>query len=194
MQFFLEKKRAATAENRPHSLIAEYEKILQVTEKYSIIEEHRSNADRQRKSYNMQKKNTSFLKNKLLIELDYKQKIIVGLSPRHINREFFELEQRVFLGFGIYYVDNNNEIKVINFNIITDNGNQDAMLTVQLFRIIRRQAFFKAIDQKKYVIWTDCGKTFRNKLFTGYLFKELKQEKIHGNYTYRKGLRITHVI
>jgi len=32
MQFFLEKKRAATAENRPHSLIAEYEKILQVTE------------------------------------------------------------------------------------------------------------------------------------------------------------------
>ena len=77
MQFFLEKKRAATAENRPHSLIAEYEKILQVTEKYSIIEEHRSNADRQRKSYNMQKKIRVFLRTNFLLSLIISKKSLL---------------------------------------------------------------------------------------------------------------------
>ena len=43
MQFFLEKKRAATAENRPHSLIAEYEKIQQRVVVHNSIDHNSMN-------------------------------------------------------------------------------------------------------------------------------------------------------
>ena len=44
--------------------------------------------------------------------------------------------------------------------------------------------FFKQIESlykdKNYIIWADCGKHFRNKDICGYLFKELREENIHG--------------
>jgi len=54
---------------------------------------------------------------------------------------------------------------------------------------MRMQDFFKKIDsidsnfgleKKELVVWCDCGKHFRNSLFIGYLFKELKALNIHG--------------
>lgn len=61
-------------------------------------QEHKKTAERQRKCYNYQRKSLDILKDKILIELDFKQKIVVGLSPRQINREYYELEQRTCLG------------------------------------------------------------------------------------------------
>ena len=45
------------------------------------IEHHRAVASGQRKAYNMQRTDIDFLEDKLLIDIDYKQKINLGTGP-----------------------------------------------------------------------------------------------------------------
>ena len=66
------------------------------------------------------------------------------------------------LGFGIYYVNNEENIKLINFDLISSDLNQDAHAVVRGLRILREQTFFKDIDQNEYIVWCDAGKHFRN--------------------------------
>ncbi len=39
----------------------------------------------------------------LLIEIDFKQKIKIGLSPKQINSEFYRQKSGYFLSFRIYF-------------------------------------------------------------------------------------------
>ena len=72
-------------------------------------------------------------------------------------------------GFGVYYVEN-NEISVVNFNVITnDDDNQSMVSVVRALRLLREQPFFKQIEStafeiekqvarsKYYILWADCG-------------------------------------
>ena len=43
----------------------------------------------QRLAYNDHHKNKDKLRNKLLIEFDLKQKIVIGMSPRQVNDEYY---------------------------------------------------------------------------------------------------------
>ena len=52
--------------------------------------------------------NTQLLSDSLLIEIDYKQKIIIGMSPRQTSGEYYKQQQRNFLGM--------NEVIIICFN------------------------------------------------------------------------------
>jgi hypothetical protein len=88
-----------------------------------------------------------------------------------------------FKGFGIYYVEN-NEIKEINFNLISSNLEQDSLAAVRGFKILRNQEFFKKIETNDYIVWTDCGSSFRNQIFLGYLLLELKLYNIKGFYSF----------
>ena len=81
----------------------EIEKKLLILEKYQIVMEHINIADTQRKSYNQQRKNKLVLTENILIELDFKQKIPIGLSPRQINKEYYEQELRTCLGNNILF-------------------------------------------------------------------------------------------
>lgn len=85
------------------------------------------------------------------------------------------------IGFGVYFVDSESKIKLINFDMISSDLSQTAEAAVRGFRFLREQDFFKEIDKSEYIVWVDCGRHFRNKLLVGYLFKELAQEGIHGN-------------
>ena len=70
----------------------------------------------------------------LFIELDFKQKILIGMSPRQINREFYNQQQRSVLGFGLYYrVDDN--VKCINVDLISDVLEQSGYTVVSSFRL-----------------------------------------------------------
>ena len=62
------------------------------------------------------------------------------------------------LGFGIYYLDG-DEINTINFDVISERK-QEAFTVVESFRLLRNQSFFKSIEKEKYIIWSDCGKSF----------------------------------
>ena len=87
------------------------------------------------------------------------------------------------IGFGIYYLDEQNEIESINFDIISSDLSQDSRAAVRGFRILRDQEFFKRIEKDSYIVWADCGKHFRNNEFVGFLLLELAQKNIHGTYT-----------
>ena len=86
-------------------------------------------------------------------------------------------------GFGIYYVNHEDNIKVIHFDLISSDLCQDAHAVIRGLRLLREQTFFKVIDQKEYIIWCDAGKHFRNNEILGYFLIELAREQIHGlNY------------
>ena len=64
------------------------ENSLQIIKKINDLQEieyHQLIANRQRKIYNEQRSNEKLLRENVLIELDFKEKIIVGLEPRQVN-------------------------------------------------------------------------------------------------------------
>lgn len=72
--------------------------IINIAENFNIVEQHKNVSDIQRVAYNTQRKDQLSLKKQILIEVDFKQKIVIGLSPRQINKEFYSQETRSCLG------------------------------------------------------------------------------------------------
>lgn len=64
---------------------------------------HKNIAHCQRIAYNDQHKNEDYLNGKLLIEIDFKQKIVIGMSPRQVSGEYYEQVLKSCL--GISYLD-----------------------------------------------------------------------------------------
>jgi hypothetical protein len=52
----------------------------------------------QLQAFNDQHKIKEKLRNKILLEIDFKQKIVIGLSPRQVNEEYYKQVQRICLG------------------------------------------------------------------------------------------------
>ena len=74
---------------------------------YQLIKFHQNVASRQRSVYQNHINNTNnVLNNKILIEVDFKQNIIIGLSPRQVSSEYRLQQTRSCLGdllILIYY-------------------------------------------------------------------------------------------
>ena len=64
---------------------------------YETILIHKNVSKVQRQAYQNHLK-VGNLKGKLLIELDYKQKIKIGLSPRQVTDEYYNQKERSCLG------------------------------------------------------------------------------------------------
>jgi hypothetical protein len=45
--------------------------------------------------------------------------------------------------------------------VVSNHNRSQTVKTCSDFRFIRKQEIFKKIEQKKYIIWVDCGKHFR---------------------------------
>lgn len=144
---------------------------------YQEIEFHKNLADIQRSQYNKDLNDKHLLNDSLLIELDFKEKIRIGLSPRQKNEEFYKQQYITLLGFGVYFYEN-NKINCYNVDIVSESLSSDAKSVVESFKLLRNMDFFRRIDKKKYVIWTDCGTHFRCAQFYNYLFNELIVENI----------------
>jgi hypothetical protein len=98
-----------------------------------LIKKHINAAKRQRESYIQSKNN---LKNgNILIVMDYKEKIKIGMSPRQISSEFYSQKQRSFLGFCVFYRDKNNILQSIYFDIISDCLKQTAYTVKCAFQL-----------------------------------------------------------
>ena len=65
---------------------------------YEAIMFHKNVAHCQRLAYNEQHKSVESLFGKILIEVDFKQKIVIGMSPRQISSEFYDQIMRSCLG------------------------------------------------------------------------------------------------
>lgn len=56
---------------------------------------HKNIAKAQREAYKRDRTNVELLKNKIMIEVDFKQKIIIGFGPRQINTEYYDNRNRL---------------------------------------------------------------------------------------------------
>ena len=68
------------------------------------IQFHQKIANIQRESYNKMRKDPDTLKDTILIELDFKQKIIIGKSPRQVSTEYFNPIQKTLLGKSYFLI------------------------------------------------------------------------------------------
>ena len=75
---------------------------FETLERYDSYLFHRNVARAQRNAYNKHR-TAEHLKDKILIELDYKQKIKIGMSPRQIRSEYFDQQDRIAL-VSIFFV------------------------------------------------------------------------------------------
>jgi hypothetical protein len=80
--------------------------ITELVYNYKILDFHRKLANTQREAYNDMKKNKDILRDSILIDFDFKQKIVIGLSPRQTNEEFYEQKQRCLFGKSSKKQDN----------------------------------------------------------------------------------------
>ena len=80
----------------PHS--EQQEKGLENIKKLELIKFHYQIAKRQRKSYKNMLNNKKLFDDSIIIEMDYKQKILIGMSPRQVSGEFYRQQQRSLLG------------------------------------------------------------------------------------------------
>ena len=76
----------------------ERDTILDKINELMAIQFHRRIAKIQRDSYNKMKKDLILSKETILIDLDFKQKIVIGASPRQVNIEYFNQVQKSLLG------------------------------------------------------------------------------------------------
>jgi hypothetical protein len=63
--------------------------VVRDLENYEAIIFHKNISSIQRAAYNKHRTDLEGLKGKLLIEMDFKQKIIIGLSPRQVSSEYY---------------------------------------------------------------------------------------------------------
>lgn len=132
-------------------------------------------ADTQRAAYNLL--DHHMLEDALLIQIDFKEKIKIWLSPRQLNQEFYQQQQWVLLRFGLYFYEN-QKINCYNVDIVSNSLSTDAISLIQSFKYLKNMDFFKKINKTKYIIWTDCGTDFRCSEFSYFLFRELLLENI----------------
>ncbi len=79
----------------------EYEKcnkIIQDLDDYRVILFHKNVAKSQRLAYNNDYKKVDSLRGKIMVEVDFKEKIKIGLSQRQASKEFYNQQQRSCLG------------------------------------------------------------------------------------------------
>ena len=142
----------------------------QLIDAYKEIEYHKNINVRQKKAFKSDIMNADLLKNAIVIEMDFKMKIPLGTAPREVNTEFYERKMRSFFGVGVYYLNRQNEIKLLNIDVVTEESN-NAATVVNCLQFIRNQFFYqkhnalneledeKIIFEKQQIIfWCDTGK------------------------------------
>ncbi len=79
-------------------LYDKHKSSLEILNDYEQILFHQNVNKLQRACYNENHKSIHTMTNKVLIELDYKQRIKIGMSPRQVGQEYYEQESRSCLG------------------------------------------------------------------------------------------------
>ena len=100
-QEFLEEKKRLFVPNSTISTEFHREKIKTLSKQindYETILFHKNIASFQREAYNRHRSDALQLENKILIEVDFKQRITIGLSPRQVNSEYYNQITRSCLG------------------------------------------------------------------------------------------------
>jgi hypothetical protein len=147
--------------------------------KLEDIQFHKNCAAKQRSAYNEYRKNPRLLHRKLLIEMDYKQKISLGQGKVQIGSEYFlkkgeKKKQVSLLGFGLFYLQDKRDgsyapdeiseeewqnyfVNYLNIDVISNDHRSDCFIVKEMFKHVMEIPFFKLVDQPNWIIFTDCG-------------------------------------
>jgi hypothetical protein len=80
------------------NILKRFKQLIDELKAYEAIVFHKNVAYCQRIAYNDHHKCVEDLFGKILIEVDFKQKIVIGMSPRQISSEYYDQIMRSCLG------------------------------------------------------------------------------------------------
>jgi hypothetical protein len=89
-------------ENERTHIITE-NNIIDKLNDLQTVEFHQETVSRQRKCYNNDKKIID--DDTILIQMDYKQKIVIGMGPKSQSHEYYEQKQISILGFALHFIE-----------------------------------------------------------------------------------------
>ncbi|CAF1115489.1 unnamed protein product, partial [Brachionus calyciflorus] len=113
----------------------EFQSIRDTVQYINQLDFHKTVASRQREAYNQMKNNLE--SDYILIEIDWKQKILIGMSPRQTSLEYRNQKTRTLLGFGIYFKEE-NLTESINIDLVSSfNENESALDVINGFSSMR---------------------------------------------------------
>jgi hypothetical protein len=147
----------------------EFRDIIVKKNELKTIIRHRLIANNQRKAYYNMKGDADFLKDKVLIDLDFKQQITLGLGPVQISSEYRVADEDKkmvnCLSFGIHYRDkfiNEDDeeeyfVNCLNVDVISDCKDSRAATVIKYFEHVMQQ-FPAYFNEPNFIIWSDCGK------------------------------------
>jgi hypothetical protein len=158
------------------------------------VENHKDFALRQRQVYNRQKSDLAFLEGKILIELDYKAQILLGLGPDQMNEDYYESNKKKvnLLSFGVFFVvktyPNMPFINCMDIDLVTDYAGQTSSDIKRIFRHVMTMPQFREIDQPNWIIWSNTGSNFCSKEMVYFYFNELATngKSVNLNYLVEK--------
>ncbi len=72
----------------------------------------------------------------------------------------------------------------LNIDVISDYEGQTANDLIRCFNHVMEMDEFKDVDQDHWIVWTDCGKSFRCAEFIYFLFNDLanKRKSVNLNF------------
>lgn len=83
----------------------DFELEIRKIDELKALQYHKDIAVRQKDAYTRMKSDCNIFKDKILIDIDFKQKISLGEGPRQRSQEYYNRPIRGLIGFGIYYLD-----------------------------------------------------------------------------------------
>jgi hypothetical protein len=75
---------------------------IEIIQKYTEILFHKMSANRQKKCFNDDRKNLILLEDTLVINIDWKQKVNIGMCERQPNANYRNQDLRSCFGFKLY--------------------------------------------------------------------------------------------
>ena len=112
-------------ENEKTQIINE-NNIIDNLNDFQTVEFHQMTVTRQRQCYNNDRK--TIADDTILIQMDYKQKIVIEMGPRSQSHEYYEQKQISILGFALHFIEKRPER--VNF------GKNNTLIYWKLFNFV----------------------------------------------------------
>jgi len=131
---------------------------IDLLKQYNEVLFHKMVSKSQSNSFKNDKTCIELFKDSILIIFDFKEKIKIGAGARQTNKDYRNQQLRSCFGVTIFYKgDDSNQIKQLNYAVISDNTSQNAEMVINYLRFIRKQEIYKKIEKRNIKIWMDVG-------------------------------------
>ena len=93
---------------------------------------------------------------------DFKSNVELGKGATQESQQYYHTSHRQLLGLWLSVPQPDGKCITKNFDLISRDLTKDAAFVINAFKILFETKEFKDLKIKKFSLWSDGGKHFRN--------------------------------